>query len=171
MSTNTSGLSVHGIAEALPENLQKRFMLTHFFNPPRYLRLVEIITDLANDEVVQTMVTFLEDVLGKGLVYAKDTPNFIANRIGTYGMMLALKLTEEMGLTVEEVDKLTGTIVGRPKSATYRTADVVGLDILSHVANTSYEKCEEDKDRDMFNIPEVLSKLIKDGRLGQKTKA
>ena len=126
LSTNTSGLSVHGIAEALPENLQKRFMLTHFFNPPRYLRLVEIITDLANDEVVQTMVTFLEDVLGKGLVYAKDTPNFIANRIGTYGMMLALKLTEEMGLTVEEVDKLTGTIVGRPKSATYRTADVVG---------------------------------------------
>ena len=171
LSTNTSGLSVHGIAEALPENLRKRFMLTHFFNPPRYLRLVEIITDLANDEVVQTMVTFLEDVLGKGLVYAKDTPNFIANRIGTYGMMLALKLTEEMGLTVEEVDKLTGTIVGRPKSATYRTADVVGLDILSHVANTSYEKCEEDKDREMFNIPEVLSKLIKDGRLGQKTKA
>ncbi len=171
LSTNTSGLSVHGIAEALPENLRKRFMLTHFFNPPRYLRLVEIITDLADDDVVQTMVTFLEDVLGKGLVYAKDTPNFIANRIGVYGMMATLKLTEEMGLTVEEVDKLTGTIVGRPKSATYRTADVVGLDILSHVTNTSYERGEDDEDRDMFQVPEVLAKLVEDDRLGQKSKA
>jgi 3-hydroxyacyl-CoA dehydrogenase len=168
LSTNTSGLSVHGIAEVLPENLLKRFLLTHFFNPPRYLRLVEIITDLADDDVVQTMVSFLEDVLGKGLVYAKDTPNFIANRIGVYGMMAALNLTEEMALTVEEVDKLTGTVVGRPKSATFRTADVVGLDILTHVANTSYERCIDDEDRDMFKIPEVLTKLIEDNRLGQK---
>ena len=171
LSTNTSGLSVHGIAEVLPENLLKRFLLTHFFNPPRYLRLVEIITDLADDDVVQTMVSFLEDVLGKGLVYAKDTPNFIANRIGVYGMMAALNLTEEMALTVEEVDKLTGTVVGRPKSATFRTADVVGLDILTHVANTSYERCIDDEDRDMFKIPEVLTKLIEDDRLGQKSKA
>ncbi|MFQ6607193.1 MAG: 3-hydroxyacyl-CoA dehydrogenase/enoyl-CoA hydratase family protein [Fidelibacterota bacterium] len=171
LSTNTSGLSVHGIAEALPENLRKRFLLTHFFNPPRYLRLVEIVTDLAEDNVIKTMVTFLEDVLGKGLVYAKDTPNFIANRIGVYGLMAALKLTEEMALTVEEVDKLTGTIVGRPKSATFRTADVVGLDILSHVANTSFELGKEDEEREMFKIPDVLAKLVQDGRLGQKTKA
>ena len=144
LSTNTSGLSVEEIRKSLPDNFQDRFLLTHFFNPPRYLRLVEVVTDGVDKDIINTMVDFLENTLGKGVVYAKDTPNFIANRIGVYGMMLTLKMTEEMGLTVEEVDKLTGTIVGRPKSATFRTSDVVGLDIMTHVATSSYERCLDD---------------------------
>ena len=171
LSTNTSGLSVEEIRKSLPDNFQDRFLLTHFFNPPRYLRLVEVVTDGVDKDIINTMVDFLENTLGKGVVYAKDTPNFIANRIGVYGMMLTLKMTEEMGLTVEEVDKLTGTIVGRPKSATFRTSDVVGLDIMTHVATSSYERCLDDEERDTFKIPDYLQKLVKEGRLGQKTKA
>ncbi|MFQ6615677.1 MAG: 3-hydroxyacyl-CoA dehydrogenase/enoyl-CoA hydratase family protein [Fidelibacterota bacterium] len=170
LSTNTSGLSVAEIGEALPSSFRKRFLLTHFFNPPRYLRLVEVVQGEAEDDVLKTMVDFLEIVLGKGIVYAKDTPNFVANRIGVYGLLLTLKTAQEMGLTVEEVDKITGTIAGRPKSATFRTADLVGLDILSDVANTSYEKCTDDEERDTLKIPDVIHKLVKAGRLGQKTR-
>jgi len=170
ITTNTSGLSVAEIGASLPEKLQKRLMLTHFFNPPRYLRLVEIVKAKATENVVQMVVEFLENKLGKGIVYAKDTPNFIGNRIGVFGLMLTLKMTEEMNMTVEEVDKLTGTIVGRPKSATFRTADLVGLDTLTHVAKTSLEKCTDDEQRDIFKVPEYLITLVEQGRLGQKTK-
>lgn len=171
ITTNTSGLSVAEIGECLPENLKRRFMLTHFFNPPRYLRLVEAVRAEAEDDVVETVTDFLQNRLGKGIVYAKDTPNFIANRIGIYGLMLTLKLTEEMNFSVEDVDRLTGTITGRPKSATFRTADLVGLDILTHVASSSFERCPDDEQRDILKVPEYLRKLVEEGRLGQKTKA
>lgn len=170
ISTNTSGLSVAEIRDTLPEEFQNHFMLTHFFNPPRYLRLVEIVPAKATDQTVQKVVDFLENELGKGVVYAKDTPNFIGNRIGIYGLMLTLKMTTDMNMTVEEVDRLTGTIVGRPKSATFRTADLVGLDTLTHVATTSFEKCTDDEDRRILKIPDFLNKLVEEGRLGQKTK-
>ena len=113
----------------LPKAFRRDFAITHFFNPPRYLRLVEIVPAGADEEVVNSLAHFVEESLGKGVVWAKDTPNFVANRIGVHGQMVALNLTEEMSLTVEEVDKLTGTIVGRPKSAMYRTLDIVGLDV------------------------------------------
>ncbi|MFQ6675555.1 MAG: 3-hydroxyacyl-CoA dehydrogenase/enoyl-CoA hydratase family protein [Fidelibacterota bacterium] len=169
LSTNTSGLSVAEIGSVLPEKFRKRFLLTHFFNPPRYLRLVEVVQGEADAAVLRIMVDFLENVLGKGIVYAKDTPNFVANRIGVFGLMLTLRTADEMGLTVEEVDRLTGTIVGRPKSATFRTADLVGLDTLSKVAATSYEKCPDDEERNTLKVPEVIRKLVEEGRLGQKT--
>ena len=116
------------------------------------------------------MVDFVGETLGKGVVHAKDTPNFIANRVGIYGMMLALRLTEQMGLTVEQVDAISGPVMGRPKSATYRTADLVGLDTLALVAGTSYDKCEGDDDRELFKTPPVLEDLLERKWLGQKTK-
>lgn len=171
LTSNTSGISVKDLTAKLNDDLKSRFFITHFFNPPRFLRLVEIIRgEETNEDAVEFLCDVISRKLGKGIVYAKDTPNFIANRIGVYGMMLALKLTEQMRLSVEEVDKLTGPLMGRPKSATYRTADVVGLDTLAFVAQTAYEKCEEDSARDLFKIPPVLGKLIEEKRLGQKTK-
>ncbi|MEE2876882.1 MAG: 3-hydroxyacyl-CoA dehydrogenase/enoyl-CoA hydratase family protein [Candidatus Neomarinimicrobiota bacterium] len=169
LSSNSSGLPVAKIAEVLPEKFQSRFVLTHFFNPPRYLRLVEIVPASANDEVVATLTTFIESSLGKGIVRAKDTPNFVANRIGVHGQMVALQLTEEMGLTVEEVDKLMGTIVGRPKSAMYRTLDIVGLDVGIMVSQNSYDNCPDDEERQLFARTTVLNRLVDEGRLGQKS--
>lgn len=170
VSTNTSGLSVNEIAADLPEDFRRRFLVTHFFNPPRYMHLLEIVPNRDTlPEVVQAMVDIGENLLGKGIVYAKDTPNFVANRIGVYSMMLALKLTLEMHLRVEEVDALTGTIIGHPKSATYRTADLVGLDTLAHVSNTAYQKCPDDEARDLFAVPELLQKMITNNMLGAKT--
>ncbi len=172
ISSNTSGLSLKDMSAVMPEAYRRRFLVTHFFNPPRYMHLLEIIPSEQTDpEVVQTVVAFCENVLGKGIVYAKDTPNFIANRIGVYGMMLTLQLATEMGLTVEEVDALTGPVLGRPKSATFRTADVVGLDTLAHVARTAYEKCTDDEEREVFRIPEFLQKMIEKGMTGQKAGA
>ena len=172
ITSNTSGIPLEELISVLPEEVQSRFMITHFFNPPRYMRLLELVRGTnTSDEVYNSMAEFGETTLGKGIVHAKDTPNFIANRIGIYGMMLTMKLAQEMGLTVEEVDKITGTIVGRPKSATFRTADVVGLDTMAHVAQTCYDLCEQDEERDIFQSPEILNKLIEEGRLGAKTKA
>lgn len=171
VSSNTSGLSIHKMMEPMSDAFQKRFLVTHFFNPPRYMRLLEIVAGGQTDEaVVQTIVQFSEEILGKGIVFAKDTPNFIANRIGTFGMMLTMKLTKEMNLAVEEVDKLTGTLVGRPKSASFRTADVVGLDTLAHVAKNTFEFCPDDEARDIFQVPDFLQKMLDKGWLGQKTK-
>ena len=170
ISTNTSGLSVNELAQAMPENFRQRFLVTHFFNPPRYMHLLEIVPNRETlPEVVQAMVEMGENVLGKGIVYAKDTPNFVANRIGVYSMMLALKLTQEMHLRVEEVDALTGTIIGHPKSATFRTADLVGLDTLAHVSRTAYEKCPDDEARELFKVPELLQTMIERKMLGAKT--
>ena len=147
-------------------------MITHFFNPPRYMRLLELIKGPDTDEAVYEMIAeFGEDVLGKGIVHAKDTPNFIGNRIGVLGMSVTMNTAIKNGLTVEEVDKLTGTVIGRPKSATFRTADVVGLDTMINVSNTSYKNLPDDEEREEFKIPIFLQKLVDDGNLGAKTKA
>ncbi|NOX37105.1 MAG: 3-hydroxyacyl-CoA dehydrogenase [Calditrichaeota bacterium] len=170
VTSNTSGISIQEMIQGFPESFRQHFMVTHFFNPPRYMHLLELVSgDDTLPEVLQTLVTFGENVLGKGIVYAKDTPNFIANRIGVYGMMLTLRLAREMGLTVDEVDALTGTLIGRPKSATFRTADVVGLDTLAHVANTAYQKCTTDEAREVFQIPDFLQQMIERKWLGQKS--
>lgn len=172
LTSNTSGIPLADLTASLPDDVKKRFMITHFFNPPRYMQLLELVRgEQTSDDTYSTMVEFGESVLGKGIVHAKDTPNFIGNRIGVYGLMATVNLAIENGLTVEEVDKLTGPISGRPKSATFRTSDVVGLDTLKHVAMTTYNKAPEDEERDMFQIPDILNQLIKSGRLGQKTKA
>ncbi len=172
LTSNTSGIPLTDLTSSLPDDVKQRFMITHFFNPPRYMQLLELVRgEQTSDETYKTMVEFGESVLGKGIVHAKDTPNFIGNRIGVYGMMTTMNLAIKQGLTVEEVDKLTGPISGRPKSATFRTADVVGLDTMRHVSKTTYEKALDDEERDMFIIPDILNQLIDSGRLGQKTKA
>jgi len=169
ISSNTSGLSLKEMSQVLSDSFKKRFLITHFFNPPRYMHLLEIVSgDQTLSEVTKTIVQFCENVLGKGIVYAKDTPNFIANRIGVYGMMMTLEVARKMNMSVEEVDALTGTAMGRPKSATFRTADLVGLDTLAHVSMTAYEKCEDDEARDNFKIPDFLKKMIENKWLGQK---
>jgi 3-hydroxyacyl-CoA dehydrogenase len=170
LSSNTSGLPLRSLAETLSADLRQRFLITHFFNPPRYMRLVELVpgTDTA-PEIYRSMQTFLGETLGKGVVEAKDTPNFIANRIGIFGMMLALKLTTEMRLSVEQVDAITGPVMGRPKSATYRTADLVGLDTLAFVAQTAHEQCQDDESRELFQAPPILAALLERQWLGQKT--
>lgn len=172
LTSNTSGLSLADMAASLPADMQKRFFITHFFNPPRYMKLVELVGGPETDmEAMQDIATFLEDDLGKGVVWAKDTANFIANRIGVYGMMLTLKLAREKRLNVPDVDALTGTLIGHMKSATFRTADVVGLDTLVHVAENAYDKGEADEERDMFKIPDYLQSMLDNGWLGAKTKA
>ena len=172
LTSNTSGIPLTDLTSSLSDGVKQRFMITHFFNPPRYMQLLELVRgEQTSDETYKTMVEFGESVLGKGIVHAKDTPNFIGNRIGVYGMMATMNLAIKQGLTVEEVDKLTGPISGRPKSATFRTADVVGLDTMRHVSKTTYEKALDDEERDMFIIPDILNQLIDSGRLGQKTKA
>lgn len=172
LTSNTSGIPLTDLTSSLPDDVKQRFMITHFFNPPRYMQLLELVRgEQTSDETYKTMVEFGESVLGKGIVHAKDTPNFIGNRIGVYGMMATMNLAIKQGFTIEEIDKLTGTISGRPKSATFRTADVVGLDTMRHVSKTTYEKALDDEERDMFIIPDILNQLIDSGRLGQKTKA
>ncbi|MCF7796343.1 MAG: 3-hydroxyacyl-CoA dehydrogenase/enoyl-CoA hydratase family protein [Lentisphaeria bacterium] len=171
LTSNTSGLQVSDLVAEMPDDVQKRFFITHFFNPPRYMKLVELVPGEKSDPaVMKSMAGFLEDVLGKGVVWAKDTPNFVANRIGVYGMMLTLKLAQQKRLSVPEVDALTGTIIGHPKSATFRTADVVGLDTLAFVSNTAYEKCTDDEERELFKVPPYLMQMIENKWLGQKTK-
>ena len=172
LTSNTSGIPLTDLTSSLSDGVKQRFMITHFFNPPRYMQLLELVRgEQTSDETYNTLVEFGESVLGKGIVHAKDTPNFIGNRIGVYGMMATMNLAIKQGFTVEEVDKLTGPISGRPKSATFRTADVVGLDTMRHVSKTTYEKALDDEERDMFIIPDILNQLIDSGRLGQKTKA
>lgn len=171
ISTNTSGLPVKVIASTLPADVRKRFLGTHFFNPPRYLKLLEIIPTAETDEnVVQKVRDFGRIYLGKGVVTAKDTPNFIANRIGTYSMMLALRMLDK-GFTIPEIDLLTGPITGKPKSATFRTADVVGLDTLAYVSKNLHKAIPHDPYRDVFSLPDVLQKLVESGRLGAKSGA
>ncbi len=172
LTSNTSGIPLGDLTTVLPDHLKKRFMITHFFNPPRYMRLLELVKGPETDDAVYDMIAeFGEDALGKGIVHAKDTPNFIGNRIGAYGMAVTMNTAMEQGLTVEEVDKLTGTVVGRPKSATFRTADVVGLDTMINVSNTSYNNLPDDDEREVFKIPDFLQKLVDEGNLGAKTKA
>jgi 3-hydroxyacyl-CoA dehydrogenase len=170
VTTNTSGLSITDMAAVLPESLRPRFLGTHFFNPPRYLHLLELIPHAGTDPaVLQSMREFGDRVLGKGVVVAKDTPDFIANRIGSFSVMSTIRAMLEGGYTIEEVDALTGPLIGRPKSATFRTADLVGLDILVHAANTVYERATKDEKRDTFKAPDAIQKMLAKGLLGDKT--
>jgi 3-hydroxyacyl-CoA dehydrogenase len=172
LASNTSGLSINGLAEALPEELRHRFTGVHFFNPPRYMHLVEVIpTRLTDPAVVQGLEAFLTTTLGKGVVIAKDTPNFIGNRIGVFSMLAAMHHTEQFKLGFDTVDALTGPALGRPKSATYRTADVVGLDTMAHVIKTMADTLPDDPWLTYFKAPAVLQGLIDKGALGSKTGA
>lgn len=169
VSSNTSGISVEAMAEGRSEDFQKHFLGTHFFNPPRYLKLLEVIpTKHTDNDVLLFMKQFGEDVLGKGVVEAKDTPNFIANRIGTYGLLVTVQEMLKGGYSVGEVDSLTGPLIGRPKSATFRTLDVVGLDTFVHVANNVYEQVEG-KEKEAFEVPDFMKEMLNKGWLGSKS--
>jgi 3-hydroxyacyl-CoA dehydrogenase len=172
IASNTSGLSINGLAEALPEDMRHRFSGVHFFNPPRYMHLVELIpTKLTDKNVLDGLEAFLTTTVGKGVVIAKDTPNFIGNRIGVFSMLSTMYHTEQFKLGFDTVDALTGPAVGRPKSATYRTADVVGLDTMAHVIKTMADTLADDPWHEFFKAPEWLQGLIEQGALGQKTGA
>jgi 3-hydroxyacyl-CoA dehydrogenase len=171
VSSNTSGISIASMTEGLPAEFKKSFLVTHFFNPVRYMRLLEIVVGPDTDqEVVDTIVTFGREVLGKGIVFGKDTPNFVANRIGVYGIAKTVQVMMEMNLTPEEVDTIVGPPMGRPKSAAFRTADLVGLDTLVHVLNNVYENLPHDDERDVFIVPEFMKKMIEKGMTGDKNK-
>lgn len=170
ISSNTSGIPIHMMLEGRSDDFKKHFCGTHFFNPPRYLRLLEIIpTPQTDPEIVDFLMHYGDLTLGKTTVLCKDTPAFIANRIGVFGMMAIFGLVEKMGLTIDEIDALTGPIIGRPKSATFRTADVVGIDTLVKVAKGVAENCPNDEQRALFEIPSWLQKVVENNWLGDKT--
>lgn len=170
ITSNTSGIPIHFMSEGRSEDFQKHFCGTHFFNPARYLKLFEIIPGpQTSTEVLDFLNEYGEKFLGKTSVVAKDTPAFIGNRIGIFGIMSMFHQVKELGLTIEEVDKLTGPVIGRPKSATFRTVDVVGLDTLVHVANGIYENCPQDEAHELFKMPEFISKMMENKWLGSKT--
>jgi 3-hydroxyacyl-CoA dehydrogenase len=170
VTSNTSGIPIHLMAEGRSDDFKRHFCGTHFFNPPRYLRLLEIIpTAYTDKEVVDFLMHYGDVILGKTTVLAKDTPAFIANRIGVYSIMSIFNLIDKLGLTIDEVDLLTGPIIGRPKSATFRTADVVGIDTLVKVAKGVADNCKDDEARETFAIPTWLEKVVANNWLGDKT--
>lgn len=170
VSSNTSGVSINEMSAECSEEFRKHFLGTHFFNPPRYLKLLEIIPGNDTDpEIVNFMMKFGEFVLGKGTVLCKDTPNFIANRIGTFGLQVSIQEMVRLGLGVDEVDAITGPLIGRPKSATFRTLDVVGLDTYVHVANNVKNKSNDEAEKAVFEIPAFVHKMVENRWLGQKT--
>ena len=170
ITSNTSGIPIHMIAEGRSDDFKKHFCGSHFFNPPRYLRLLEIIPTPDTDlEVVAFLMNYGDLYLGKTTVLCKDTPAFIANRIGVFSIMSIFHLMKKLELTIDEVDALTGPIIGRPKSATFRTADVVGIDTLVKVAKGVADNCKEDEAKDIFNIPEWLNAIVNNNWLGDKT--
>jgi 3-hydroxyacyl-CoA dehydrogenase len=170
ITSNTSGIPIHLMAEGRSADFQAHFCGTHFFNPPRYLRLLEIIpTPKTDSSVIDFLLAYGETQLGKTTVLCKDTPAFIANRIGVYSMMQTMKVVEELGLTVEQVDKLTSKVVGRPKSGTFRLSDVVGLDTTVHVANNLHATLSNDESKSIFALPSMMQKLIENKWLGDKT--
>lgn len=170
ITSNTSGIPIQFMSDGRSEDFQKHFCGTHFFNPPRYLKLFEIIPGPnTSSEVLDFLNNYGEKFLGKTSVVAKDTPAFIGNRIGIYGIMSLFHQVKEMGLTIEEVDKLTGPVIGRPKSATFRTVDVVGLDTLVHVANGIYENCPNDEVHGLFKLPAFIDTMMQNKWLGSKT--
>jgi len=171
VSSNTSGIPIHLMANGRSEDFRRNFCGTHFFNPPRYLRLLEIIPGPdTSPEVLEFLMQYGDLLLGKTTVLCKDSPAFIANRIGVYSIMALLHLVQKMGLSIEEVDKYTGTILGRPKSATFRTSDVVGLDTMIRVAQGVYENCPQDESRESFLLPDFVKKMSENNWLGDKTK-
>ena len=171
IATNTSGIPIASIAEPFSEDFKKHFVGVHFFNPPRYMKLVELIpTEWTDGEMACKLSGFLDQRLGKGVVAAKDRPNFIANRIGTFAMMATVHEMVAMGFTPTEVDQMTGKAIGHAKSATFRTADLVGLDVLVHVNRNLYPAVPEDEDRDVFLLPDVIEKMLEKNLLGDKTR-
>ncbi len=170
-ASNTSGLSVNKLSESLPPALRPRFCGVHFFNPPRYMHLVELIACKETDPVIlDDLEKFLVTTLGKGVIRAKDTPNFIANRVGVFSMLATIHHAQQFGIGFDTVDALTGALIGRPKSATFRTADVVGLDTFAHVVNTMKETLADDPWHKYYDVPAWLKTLIDQGALGQKTR-
>lgn len=170
VTSNTSGIPIHLLAQGRSEDFRKHFCGTHFFNPPRYLRLLEIIpTPETDKEVVAFLMHYGDVYLGKTTVLAKDTPAFIANRIGVFGIMAIFQLVEKLGLSVDEIDALTGPIIGRPKSATFRTADVVGIDTLLKVAKGVHDNCPQEEQKNVFQIPTWVNKIVENNWLGDKT--
>lgn len=170
ISSNTSGIPIHLMLNGRSDDFKAHFLGTHFFNPPRYLQLLEIIpTPETKPEIVDFLMDFGSRYLGKKTVLCKDTPAFIANRVGVFSMMSLLHSVRELGMTIEQVDKLTGPVMGRPKSATFRTSDVVGLDTMVHVANGLKENCPDDEERAKFELPDYISKMVENKWLGSKT--
>lgn len=170
VSSNTSGVSITEIVEDMPLRFRKNFIGTHFFNPPRYMRLLELIPGKdTNDKVLKFMINFGTKILGKGIVVAKDTPNFIGNRIGCYSTILIIQLMEKYQLSIEEMDLLTGTIIGRPKTATFKTIDMVGLDIFYHVSNNMVRNVTNKEEKNMFTLPQSIIEMYENGQLGNKT--
>ncbi|HEV2340730.1 MAG TPA: 3-hydroxyacyl-CoA dehydrogenase NAD-binding domain-containing protein [Candidatus Acidoferrales bacterium] len=169
VTSNTSGLPIHLVAEGRSADFQAHWAGMHFFNPPRYMKLVELIAGPnTKPEVMAALDEFCDRRLGKGVVVAKDSPNFIANRIGTFSMLNALRLMAQLDMTVEEVDACTGPAIGQPKSATFRTADLVGLDVLAHVVNNIYDSVPSDESREIYKVPALVEDLMKRGWLGEK---
>ena len=170
VTTNTSGLPIHLIAEGRSDDFQQHFAGAHFFNPPRYMKLVELIPGPKTlPDVLATLEETCDVRLGKGVVVAKDTPNFIANRIGTFSMLKAIREMQSLEMTIEEVDACTGPAIGWPNSATFRTADIVGLDVLVHVVRNIYESVPDDESRETYRVPPIVDEMMKRGWLGEKT--
>ena len=170
VSSNTSGIPIKFMNEGRSEDFRKHFAVTHFFNPPRYLKLFEVVPGPdCKPEITDFLMNYGDQFLGKTAVLAKDTPAFIGNRIGIFGIQSLFHQVKELGLTVEEVDKLTGPVIGRPKSATFRTVDVVGLDTLVHVANGIYENCPDDEAHELFQLPDFINTMMENNWLGSKT--
>ena len=170
ISSNTSGLPAHMLTEGRSEDFRRNFLITHFFNPVRYMRLLELVPDVDTDPALMPfMQQFATEVLGKGVALCKDTPNFIANRIGAYGFLSTIHYALTEGYTVSEVDSILGTPMGHPKSAIFRTADLSGLDTLAHVADNLYENATNDPQRETFRLPETIREMIRRGYLGEKS--
>ena len=170
VTSNTSGLGIEAMSGHLAAEVRRRFFGTHFFNPPRYLRLLETIPGPDTDpELMAGVERFLDEVVGKGVVRCKDTPNFIGNRIGLYAMALTLRTMVDLDMTIEEVDTLTGPATGRPKSATFRTADIAGVDVVAKVAQNLYDGAPDDPERDTFVLPGFVAQMLERGWLGHKT--
>ena len=168
VTTNTSGLSIAAIAEKTPPEFRRRWFGTHFFNPPRYMRLVEVIpTPETDPALAATIADFADRRLGKTVVYARDTPNFIANRIGVFSMLTAVRLMREQDLGIEEVDALTGSVIGWPRTGTFRLADMVGIDVLAHVANNFSESRGDDASA--TQLPAFIETMLANGWLGDKS--
>jgi 3-hydroxyacyl-CoA dehydrogenase len=171
VASNTSGLRIVDMLEGRSERFKKNFMVTHFFNPPRYMKLLELVAgEGTSQDALDRAASFGKEVLGKGIVWAKDSPNFVANRIGTHSMLFAIHHMLEKGLSPEDLDAITGVPMGHPKSASFRTGDLVGIDTLVHVANNSYQALENDEERDVFKVPEYIVKMVEEKKLGNKTK-
>jgi 3-hydroxyacyl-CoA dehydrogenase len=171
LASNTSGLSIAALSDALPEALRSRFLIMHFFNPVRYMRLLELAPGPSTDPAVMERMARFGETLGKGIVYAKDTTNFVANRIGVHALMLTMHQMLEEGLEIEVVDKIVGKPMGRPKSAAFGTSDLVGIDTMIHVAKNCADTLVNDEERSVFKMPEFVLRLAESGRLGRKSGA